>query len=48
MSVKLENYGDLTKWAKELLDDDYNPGQQFVIKTKNTAAESTSVSLREY
>jgi hypothetical protein len=26
MSVKLENFKDLQKWAKELLDDDYNHG----------------------
>ncbi|CDW87474.1 voltage-dependent anion mpp family [Stylonychia lemnae] len=42
MSVKLENFGDLHKWSKELLDDDYNHGQYVVIKTKNVAAESNS------
>jgi len=26
MSVKLENFKDLQKFSKELLDDDYNHG----------------------
>lgn len=45
MSVKLENFGDLHKWSKELLDDDFNHGKYLVVKTKNVAAESNSVSL---
>jgi hypothetical protein len=31
---KLENWGDLFKFNKELLDDDFNAGQKFVIKAK--------------
>lgn len=41
---KLENYADLFKYSKELLDDDYNPGQQFVVKTKSKSLDGVSVS----
>lgn len=39
--MKLENWGDLFKYNKELLDDDYNHGQALVLKTKSKAANST-------
>eukprot|EP00347_Sterkiella_histriomuscorum_P011118 403373691 len=40
--MKLENWGDLFKYSKELLDDDFNHGQQLVLKTKNKGADNTS------
>ena len=46
--LRLETYPDLFKYAKELLDDDYNHGQQLVIKTKNRSVEGNSVSILEY
>lgn len=41
---RLENWGDLFKYSKELLDDDYNHGQALVIKSKNKSADASSVS----
>ena len=43
--LKLENWGDLFKYSKELLDDDYNPGQQLVIKTKNKSSDDVTVRI---
>ncbi len=43
--MKLENWLDLFKVSKELLDDDYNPGQALVAKTKSKSEEGASVSL---
>jgi hypothetical protein len=43
-TMKLENWGDSFKHVKELLEDDYNHGQQFVVKTKNKGQDNTSVS----
>ena len=31
--AKLENWGDLFKFNKTLLEDDYNPGQKLVAKS---------------
>ena len=45
--MKLENWGDLFKYSKELLDDDFNHGQQLVLKTKNKGADNTSVSYQD-
>lgn len=42
--LKLENWGDLFKYSKELLDDDYNHGQSIVVKTKNRADDGITVS----
>lgn len=42
--LKLENFGDLFKYSKELLEDDYNHGQSLVLKTKNKGQDGTSVS----
>ena len=44
---KLENWGDLFKYNKELLEDDYNQGQGVVLKTKSKATDNVTVSLRE-
>lgn len=45
---RLENWGDLFKYSKELLDDDYNHGQYLVVKTKNKAAgEGNTVSNKK-
>ena len=41
---RLENFGDLFKYSKELLDDDFNAGQQLVMKTKSRSEDGTSVS----
>lgn len=43
--AKLENFGDLHKYVKTALDDDYNPGQQLVVKTGSKSSDSTAVSL---
>lgn len=41
---KLENFGDLFKYSKELLDDDFNYGQSLVVKTKSKSEDGTTVS----
>jgi hypothetical protein len=41
--MKLENFGDLFKYNKELLEDDFNPGQALVVKTKSKASDNVSV-----
>jgi hypothetical protein len=41
---KLENWGDLFKYNKELNEDDYNHGQGIVIKTKSKANDAVTVS----
>jgi len=38
-------YRDLFKFNKELLDDDYNPGQALVNKTKHTDASSKGLEV---
>ncbi len=43
MSTKLENWGDLFKYSKELLDDDYNHGQALVVKTKSRGDDNLTV-----
>jgi hypothetical protein len=30
-----EDYGDLFKWNRCLMEDDWNDGQQYVLKIKN-------------
>ncbi len=42
--LKLENWVDLFKFNKELLDDDYNPGQKAVFKNKLKSDDGTTVS----
>lgn len=42
--MKLESWGDLFKYNKELLDDDYNHGQALVVKAKNKAQDNVTVS----
>jgi hypothetical protein len=39
--LKLENWGDLFKYNKELLDDDYNHNQQIVVKAKSTGTDGS-------
>jgi hypothetical protein len=39
--MSLQNWGDLFKYNKELLEDDFNHGQALVIKTKTVAADKT-------
>ena len=43
--LKLENWGDLFKFNKELLEDDYNHGQQIVIKCKAKAEDGVTVRI---
>jgi hypothetical protein len=43
--LKLENWGDLFKFNKELLDDDYNRDQSLVVKAKTKSIDGTSVIL---
>lgn len=42
--MKLENFGDLFKYNKELFEDDFNPNQKVVIKVKTKSTDGTSVS----
>jgi len=44
---KLENWGDLFKYNKELLEDDYNHGQGVVVKTKSKAQDNVTVRILE-
>ena len=44
---KQENWTDLFKYNKELLEDDYNQGQGVVIKTKSKASDNVTVSFCE-
>ena len=43
---KLENWGDLFNYNKELLDYDYNHGQGIVVKTKSKASDNVTVRGR--
>jgi len=44
--LKLEQWADLFKFSKEILDDDYNSGQRLVVKGKQKSADgSTDYSL---
>ena len=43
--MSLQNWGDLFKYNKELLEDDFNHGQALVIKTKTVAADKTVSSI---
>jgi hypothetical protein len=45
MSLKLENWGDLFKFNKELLDDDYNRDQSVVVKAKTRSIDGLSVII---
>ncbi len=45
--MKLENWGDLFKYSKELLDDDYNHGQALVVKTKSKSDDGVTVIKAE-
>ncbi len=42
--MSLENWGDLFKYNKELLDDDYNHGSALVVKSKGKAQDGNTVS----
>jgi len=41
---KIESWGDLFKYNKELLEDDFNHGQGLVLKTKTKASDNVTVS----
>ena len=41
--LKLENWGDLFKFNKTLLDDDFNRDQSLVVKAKTTSIDGSSV-----
>ena len=41
--LKLENWGDLFKFNKELLEDDFNRDQSLVVKNKTKSTDGTSV-----
>jgi hypothetical protein len=43
---KIESWGDLFKYNKELLEDDFNHGQGLVLKTKTKASDNVTVSWR--
>lgn len=39
----LENFPDLFKYARELLEDEYNLGQSLVVKTKSKSQDGVYV-----
>lgn len=41
--LKLENWADLFKYNRELLEDDYNKNQSLVVKSKTKSVDGTSV-----
>ena len=41
--LKLENWTDLFKFNKELFEDDYNPGQALVVKSKQKSLDGVTV-----
>lgn len=43
--MKLTNWGDIHKWNGEVLSDDYNDGQQMVIKVKTKVENSGDMSM---
>ena len=43
--AKLENWADLFKFNKTLLEDDYNPGQKLVIKASQKSSDGVYVSI---
>jgi hypothetical protein len=46
--LKLENWGDLFKYNKELFDDDYNHGQKLVAKVKCVSSDGTTECTDTY
>lgn len=44
--LRLESWGDLFKYNKELLEDDYNKDQSVVVKTKTRSLDGTSVTTQ--
>jgi len=43
--LRLENWGDMFKWNKEILDDDFNAGQFLIAKGKKKTADGEWVPL---
>ncbi len=41
--LKLENWSDLFKFNKELFEDDFNPGQALVVKSKQKSVDGVTV-----
>ena len=39
--AKFCEYRDLFKWNKQLMEDDWNDGQTYVLKTVNKASDKT-------
>lgn len=44
MTLKFENWGDLFKFNKQLLDDDYNRDQSLVVKANTRSLDGLSVN----
>ncbi len=43
--LKLEPWINFFKFNKELLDDEYNPGQAMVVKASTKSSDGTTVIL---
>ena len=41
--AKFVKFGDMFKWNKNLLDDDYNEGKLYIVKHKKTLNDSASI-----
>ena len=42
--MRVQSWGDLFKFNKELLEDDFNHGQKLLVKEKYNSADGTTVS----
>jgi hypothetical protein len=43
--AKFCEYRDLFKWNKGLMEDDWNDGQAYVVKTVNKSKDCVSICL---
>lgn len=43
--LRLENWGDLFKYNRELLEDDFNKDQSLVVKSKTRSIDGSSVNI---
>lgn len=41
--AKFVKFGDMFKWNKNLLEDDYNEGKLYIVKHKKTLSDSASI-----
>jgi hypothetical protein len=46
--LKLENWSDLFNFNRTLFEDDFNPAQALVVKSKQKSADGVTVSHRHW